>query len=148
MAKVQPARVSKRSPRVKLELDEALIALFVAAMNANLHVAPDEAARAHHLIWSTRHFRRKSGDTVGKLIQDMRALLQEGDTDAVMDGAARAIPARLRPATFAVLADLLLADGRMDAQERKFLRTIGAKLQIKPETVRRVVDVVLLKNAL
>jgi tellurite resistance protein len=133
---------------VKLELDEALIALFVAAMNANLHVAPDEAARAHHLIWSTRHFRRKSGDTVGKLIQDMRALLQEGDTDAVMDGAARAIPARLRPAAFAVLADLLLADGRMDAQERKFLRTIGAKLQIKPETVRRVVDVILLKNAL
>jgi tellurite resistance protein len=65
-----------------------------------------------------------------------------------MDGAARAIPARLRPATFAVLADLLLADGRMDAQERKFLRTISAKLQIKPETVRRVVDVVLLKNAL
>ena len=85
---------------------------------------------------------------VGKLIQDMRVLLQEGETDAVLDGAARAIPARLRPAAFAVLADLLLADGRMDAQEQEFLRSIGAKLQIKPETVRRVADVILLKNEL
>lgn len=148
MAKVQAVRVSRRRPLVKLDVDQALIALFVAAMNANLHVAPDEAARAHHLIWSTRRFRRKSGDAVGKLIQDMRALLQDGDTNAVIDGAARAIPARLRPAAFAVLTDLLLADGRMDAGERKFMKTIGSKLQIKPETGRRIVDVILLKNQL
>jgi hypothetical protein len=39
----------------------ALIALFIGAMNANDHVAPDEAARVHNLIWSARRFRRKQG---------------------------------------------------------------------------------------
>ena len=42
----------------RLELDEALIALFIGAMNANDHVAREELARAHHLIWSTKRFRR------------------------------------------------------------------------------------------
>ncbi len=39
-----------------LEVDEAVIALFIGAMNANGHGAREELARAHHLIWSTRRF--------------------------------------------------------------------------------------------
>jgi hypothetical protein len=62
-------KASGARPRPKrLELDEALIALFIGAMNANDHVAREELARAHHLIWSTKRFRRKSGETVGRLI--------------------------------------------------------------------------------
>jgi hypothetical protein len=43
------------------------LALFIGAMDANRHVAREELARAHHLIWSTNRFRRKSGETVGRL---------------------------------------------------------------------------------
>jgi uncharacterized tellurite resistance protein B-like protein len=148
MAKVERAQPSSKDPRLALDLDQAMIALFIGAMSANNHVAADEAARAHHLIWSTRRFRRKSGDTVGKLIEDMRALLEQRDIDVVTDSAAKAIPARLRPSVFAVLADLLLADGKMDAEERRYLQRVGSKLAIKPETVRQVVDVLLVKNQL
>jgi hypothetical protein len=57
-------RVTKVPRPVRsLKLDEALIALFIGAMDANGHVAREELARAHHLIWSTRRFRRKSGET-------------------------------------------------------------------------------------
>lgn len=148
MAKVQSVRRGGGRAGVTLELDAAFIALFIGAMNANDHVAADEAARTHHLIWSTRRFRRKSGETVGKLIEDVRVLFEQRDADAVMDGAARAIPARLRPPAFAVVADILLADGKMDARERRFLRSVGSKLEIDPETARQVVEVVLLKNQL
>ncbi len=49
MTMVDKAR-STRPRRVrKLELDEALIALFIGAMDANDHVAREELARAHHL---------------------------------------------------------------------------------------------------
>jgi tellurite resistance protein len=146
MAKAQKARASRGTRRTVLGFDQALVALFIGAMTANGHVAADEAARAQHLIWSTRRFRRKSGDTLGKLILDMREALEREDVETVMTGAARAIPPRLRPSAFAVVADLLLADGRMDAKERRFLDGIGSTLRIKPETVRQVIDVVLLKN--
>lgn len=139
----------RNSPRTgRLTLDEALIALFIGAMNANDHVAPDEAARAHHLIWSARRFRRKSGDTVGKLIQDMRSLVEESDARAVVGRVAKAIPARLRAPAFAVVADLLLADGKLEGRERRFLHGLGSELKLGQDIARQIVDVVVLKNQL
>jgi tellurite resistance protein len=125
-----------------------LIALFIGAMDANGQVAPGELARAHHLIWSTRRFRRKSGETVGRLVDRMKQLLEEQDPASVMDVAAKAIPARLRPSAFAVVADLLLADGRIDAQERRFLQRLAVNFHINPSVAVDVIEVMLVKNHL
>ena len=132
----------------RLELDEALIALFIGAMNANDHVAREELARAHHLIWSTRRFRRKSGEGVGRLIDRMKRMLEEQEPEAVMDAAARAIPAKLRPSAFAIVADLLLADGKIDARERKFLRRLAADFNIPARVASQVIEGMLVKNHL
>lgn len=148
MAKGQRRGAATRHAGIRLELDEAVIALFIGAMMANGHFAPAEAARAHHLIWSTRRFRRKSGEAVGKLIEDVRDLLEQHDPERVVEIAARTIPARLRPSAFAVIADLLLADGKMDARERRFLRRTGSMLKITPDTMRQVTEISLLKNQL
>src|SRR6188508_1278749 len=134
-------------PRFKtLEVDEALIALFIGAMNANDHVAREELARAHHLIWSTKRFRRKSGETVGRLIARMKKLLEEQDPSAVMEAAARSIPAKLRPSAFAIVADLLLADGKIDVRERTFLRRLAANFNIGARVATQVIDAMLVKN--
>lgn len=148
MAKKNRDGAVRQARRPGLELDQALIALFIGALTANGHVAADEASRAQHLIGTTRRFRRKSGEAVGKMIHDMRSLLEELGADALIDQAAAAIPARVRPSAFAVLADLLLADGKIDAQERTFLRRIGSKLAIEPGTIQEIVEVVLVKNQL
>lgn len=140
---------SRAGARVKkLRLDEALIALFIGAMNANGHVAREELARAHHLIWSTKRFRRKAGETVDRLIGRMKQVIEEQDAAAVMRAAARAVPARLRPPAYAVVADLLLADGKIDAGERKFLRDLAVELAIPSGVARQLVDAMLVKNHL
>jgi hypothetical protein len=140
-------RVRAKSGK-KLEADEALIALFIAAMNANDHVAREELARAHHLIWSTRRFRRKSGEAVGRLIDRMKRLLEEQDPAAVIERAARAVPAKLRPSAFAVVADLLLADGKIDSRERGFLQRLAADFRISSRMATNIVDALLVKNHL
>ena len=139
---------SARPRRTRLELDEALIALFIAAMNANGHVAREELARDHHLIWSTKQFRRKSGETVARLIDRMKRLLEEQEASAVMEAAARAIPAKLRPSAFAIVADLLLADGKIDARERKFLRRLAVNFNIRARVASQVIEALLVKNHL
>ena len=143
---VDNARSARRRRVKRLELDEALIALFIGAMNANDHVAREELARAHHLIWSTKRFRRKSGETVGRLIDRMKRLLEEQEATAVMKTAARAIPARLRPSAFAIVADLLLADGRIDARERKFLQRLAVNFNIRARVAHHVIEAMLVKN--
>ena len=139
---VRPGRVTR------LEVDEALIALFIGAMNANDHVARDELARAHHLIWSTKRFRRKSGETVGRLIDRMKRLLEEQDAALVMGAAARTIPAKLRPSAFAIVVDLLLADGKIDARERKFLQRLAVNFNIRAGVASQVIQAMLVKNHL
>jgi tellurite resistance protein len=136
-------------PRLKrLEVDEALIALFIGAMAANDHVAREELARAQHLIWSTRRFRRKSGETVGRLIDRMKGLLEQQERSAVMEAAARSIPAKLRPSAFAIVADLLLADGKIDARERKFLQRLAVDFNIRARVASDVIQAMLVKNHL
>ena len=54
------------------------IALFIGAINANDHVTREELARAHHLIWSTKRFWLKSGETVGRLIDRMKGCSKSG----------------------------------------------------------------------
>ena len=137
-----PPRPARRA------LDEGLIALLISAMAANGHVSPRELERAHQLIWSMRRFRQRDGDEVNRMIYDMRALIEATDVASVFNVAIKAIPARHRASAFAVTADLLLADGRLDAQERLFLRRLGTAFEVSAERRRRIVDVILLKNEL
>ena len=130
------------------QIDEALVALFIGAMNANGHVSAHEAWRAHHLIWSTRRFRRRSGESIGRLIQRVRAGFERGGSTEFVAAATARIPPKLRQSAFAVIVDLLLDDGRIDPQERRFLRRLGSDLRLKPEVVRQVISVMLLKNGL
>ena len=46
----------------------------------------------------------------------MKTLVEESEPVAVITTATKAIPRRLRPFAFGVVADLLLADGRIDAR--------------------------------
>jgi len=117
-------------------------------MDANHHVAREELARAHHLIWSTKRFRRKSGETVGRLIDRMQRLLEDHESAIVMEAAASAIPARLRPAAYAVVADLLLADGKIDARERRFLERLAVDFNIRARVASDLVKAMLVKNHL
>jgi tellurite resistance protein len=148
MTMAEKARSVRATRGKKREVDEALLALFIGAMNANGHVAREELARAHHLIWSTRRFRRKSGETVGRLIDRVKRLLEEQDAAAVIERAANAVPAGLRRSAFAVVTDLLLADGKIDGRERRFLQRLAASLGIPVDAAAQVVEMMLVKNHL
>jgi hypothetical protein len=62
--------------------------------------------------------------------------------------AARAVPAKMRQSAFAVVVDLLLADGRIDGRERVFLQRLAVNFRIPARVAMHVVDVMLVKNLL
>lgn len=142
------SRSVKRRPASvdNLDADEALLALLIAAMDASGHVSVDEAARAHNTIWSMRRFRHRSGEAVGRRIERMRTLVEDHGAASVIEAAARQIPARLRQTAFAVAADLVLVDGRMERREGRFLRTLAADLGLDRQAARTILDVIRLKN--
>jgi tellurite resistance protein len=130
----------------QLGVDDALLALLIGAMNANDHVSPEEGARAHHIIWSMRRFRRKSEESVERGIERMRVLIEAHGASEVIASAARALPARLREPAFAVAADLVLADGKLEGAERHFLVGLGMHLHLDEKTTRNILEVIAIKN--
>ena len=131
----------------RLDVDGAVLAVLIGAMNANGHVSAEEAARAHHIIWSMRRFRRKRGEVVNRQIEDVKRLVEQRGGRAVVESAARGIPARLRRAAYAVAADLVLVDGRLEAAERRYLEELGTMLKVEGDEARKIVEVMLLKNS-
>lgn len=140
------APVGPASPR--LTLDEAFIALLIGAMDANRHVSREELARAHHIIWSMKRYRRRSGEQVGRLIDTMRTAVEEHGALAIIEAAARVIPTRLRLAAFAVAADLVLADGKMEPAERRFLDRLRGDLALEREAAATTLTAMLVKNSI
>jgi len=138
---------SRRPSLSRLDVDEALLALLIGAMNANDHVSPEEGARAHNIIWSMRRFRRKSGETVERLIERMRQLIEEHGPERAVAAAARALPARLRKSAFAVAADLVLTDGRLEGSERRYLIALGHDLTLDSKIINGILEVMRIKNA-
>jgi uncharacterized tellurite resistance protein B-like protein len=134
-------------PLSRLSLDEAFIALFIGVMAANGHVSPEELARVHHLVWSMKRFRRKSGETVGRLIEEMKRFVAGAGPAPAVRAAAAVIPNRLRPAAFAVSADLVLADGKIERAEARLLRRLAEELRLDRLTRDRLLNAMRIKNS-
>jgi tellurite resistance protein len=127
--------------------DAAFLAVVIGAMDASGHVSAEEAARAHDILWATRRFRHRDGDKVGLEIERTKTLIEQHGASAVIEAGARRIPPRLRPAVFAVAADIVLVDGRMERTEARFLRQLAADLGLRPTATRAILDVIRIKNS-
>jgi len=148
--RVSPARRPvRRVVRSRiLSLDEAIIAVLIGSMMANDNVSPEESERAHHVTWSMRRFRRRSGDTVGRLIGRVRERIVADGPAVVVQQASKVIPAPIRPSVLAVAADLVLVDGTLQRQERQFLSELSRQLKIAPALSLQILKVVAIKNAI
>ena len=130
-----------------MTVDQAIIAVIIASMLANDHVSAEESQRAHDITWSMRRFRRKSGETIGRMIGKIRERIERDEAAPVIQEASKLIPAALRPSVLAVAADLVLADGRLQRQERQFLGELARQLKIPPALSLQILKIIAIKNA-
>jgi tellurite resistance protein len=147
MTPVKQSRGRRVNAGGKLDADDAIIALLIAATDASGQTSAEERARAYHIIWSMRRFRYRSGDAVRRRIVRVQGLITERGASSVIEAAVRQIPKRLRRAAFAVAADLVLVDGRLQRSEERFLGGLAADLGLDRETARRILDVMRIKNS-
>lgn len=130
-----------------MSVDQAIIAVLVESMLANEHASAEEHERAHHVTWSMRRFKRRSGETVGRLIESVRERILRDGGPAVIQQASKIIPSSLRPSVLAVAADLVLVDGTLQRQERQFLSELARQLKIAPALSLQILKIVAIKNA-
>jgi len=129
-----------------LDAGDAIIAVLMAAMESSGHTSAEEAERARHIIWSMGRFRQRSGETVERKIDRMRRFIEDRGPSAAIDAAVRQVDKRRRAGVYAVTADLLLVDGRLERLEARFLRDLARRLTLDQSTAKQILDVMRLKN--
>lgn len=129
-----------------LAVPDAVAAILVAAVAADGELNADESVRMSGIL-STSHMLRQAGNgSIERLAERAIGLLTDYGLAAVLTGCAKAIPANLRPTTFALATDLVLADGRIGDREKAFIDELQVVLGIDDATALKIVDVMLIKN--
>ena len=129
-----------------LRVPDAIAAILVASVAADGDLNPEEAIRLNSILSTTRVLREAGNGSMQGLADRAIRLLTDYGLPAVLVACAKAIPVDLRPTTFALATDLVLADGRIGDREKIFIDELQAVLDIDDATARKIVDVLLIKN--
>jgi uncharacterized tellurite resistance protein B-like protein len=132
---------------VVLSPRQAFAAIVVGAFNADGRVAPEEAVRVNEIFSSTRLFRSQPAEPAHAVLDRVLELTNRHGAEAVMAVAARVLPPELHAPAFAIAVDVVLADGEASVEERRFIDTLQALLQIADEDAAKIVEVILVKNS-
>lgn len=129
-----------------LPVPDAIAAVLVASVAADGDLNTEEAVRISSILSTTRMLRQAGNGSMQGLAQRAIGLLTDYGLPAVLTACAKAIPADLRPTTFALATDLVLADGRIGDREKIFIDELQAVLDLDDATALKIVDVLLIKN--
>jgi tellurite resistance protein len=125
---------------------EAFAAAALAAVAADGVIERDEAQQLIGSLTEKRLFKGHSLDDLLSLLNKMANLIQKRGVQEVIEAASKTLPAELRETAFALAADLVLADGVVEQEEKKFLEDFQKALVIKDELAVKIVEVMVVKN--
>ena len=129
-----------------LTVGEAIACLLVAAIGVDGTVTPQEAIRIDGLFSTLPILRQAGNGSTNRMAERAIALLTDHGLPAILTGCAKVIPTDLRATTFALAADLVLADGYSGDREKQLIDELQATLQIDEATALKIVEVMLITN--
>ena len=143
---IQDLQVPASAPAITLSLPEAFAAILVAAISADGSFGVEEANRLNTVLSTSRLFEQAVQARDVDVVERALNLLTERGVVPVLDACGAAIPPEWRAPVFAVAADLVLADGRIDGREKTFVDQLQGALSVDDATALKIVEVLLIKN--
>jgi uncharacterized membrane protein YebE (DUF533 family) len=143
---IQDLQVPASTQPVTVSLPEAFAAVLVAAISADGRFGVDEANRLQTVLSTSRLFEQAVQAHDVDVVERALNLLTDRGVSPVLDACGAAIPPELRATVFAVAADLVLADARIDRREKAFVDHLQAALKVDDATALKIVEVLIIKN--
>jgi uncharacterized tellurite resistance protein B-like protein len=124
---------------------EALFAVLFSAAVCDGGLDRIEQETLLALIHRSRALKALGDEELEDINASVSAKLH-GREDEALEEACKALPPAPRLPLFALALDIILADGDLTQQEAAFLNRLAAGLQLSESDVRRVADIIILKN--
>ena len=137
--------LDQRRP-LELSRSQAVVTVLVGCAAVDGVLRAEEAGRLNEVFASSRWILEfGAGATAGLRARAINLIADHG-LPAVLTACAEAIPADLRPTTFALAVDLTLADGRFGSRENALIDQLQRALRLDDDLARKIVEVLLIKN--
>ncbi len=138
--------LGKDSGDVTLSKPEAFAAIGVAAVASDGVISQEEVQRIIIDLATLKSFRNHDLRDLGNTLNKVAGLIKRRGTMPVLQAAKAALTKEELQASFFVAADLVLADGVIEPEEKKFLEDLQATLQLDDSTALKIVEAVVIKN--
>ncbi len=131
---------------VTLTKNEAFAAVAVAAIAADGSISEDEINRTAMNLAAIPMFRTYDLREMGGVLNKVAGLIKRRGAAVVMPAAKVALSKDQAEQAFFIAADLVLADGTVEKEERQFLEELRGALDVEESTSLKIVEVVVIKN--
>ena len=138
--------LGKEGGAVTLNKQEAFAAVAVAMIGADGDISQEELQRTVINLASVRLFRRYDMREPAETLNRVAGTIKKRGVPPVLDAVKVALPKEQAEAAFFVAADLVMADGVVELEEKKLLEDMQRVLQIDEATATKIVEVALIKN--
>lgn len=136
----------KDSGTVSLSKSEAFAAIGVAAVAADGDISQEEINRTVIDLATLKSFRKHDMRDMANTLNKVAGLIKKRGIAPVLQTAKAVLSKEELQSAFFVAADLVLADGIVEPEEKKFMEDLQNTLQIDEAIALKIVEVVVIKN--
>lgn len=131
---------------VSLSTQEAFAGVMLAIIAADGHISDEEAQGFNATVGRMKLFRVQSAAEHSAMIDKLFGILKRIGSEQLLRKSAEALRSDLKETAFAVVADLVFADGSVEDEERRSLEALQMQLAIPESLALEIVRVVEIKN--
>ena len=132
--------------RDSLSPPEAVAAITLAAIAPDGYMNEEEAGSICSILLRMKLFQSYTNDTIMGMIEKLLNMLRQEGIDALFNAAQSSLPENLRESAFALVTDMVLADGVVTTEEQGFLNDLYYCLGIDSDVANQIVQVMLIKH--
>ncbi len=134
--------------QVSLEFSpqEAVAALIYFAIASDGYVTDGEAALANMTIRKMDLFKNYPSEVVSRMLTSVGRKFKEGDVHECFQAIRNSIPQHLIPTVFAIVTDLVMADGEFDDDEQQFLQHLYQLFELDADLASTILQVMSIRH--
>lgn len=125
---------------------EAFAAVLLGAAAADGHIAEEEAHSLWTIIGRMKMYSNWSPDKFNSTMDRLVKNLKRSGLEALLERAAQYLPEELHETAFANACDIVLADGVVEDDEKKFLQNLTRYLRISGDQALTIARIMVIKN--
>ena len=139
--------LGKETGTVSLTKSEAFAAVGFAAMAVDGDVSQDEIRHIVANLTTLGAFRGYDDDDLTDTLDKVGGLIVRRGFGGIFSAVKAALTEEELKAAFFLAADLVLADGVVEEEEKKLLEDLKNTLQIDDDTALKILEVAVIKNS-